>query len=304
MSMMTGSVPLLTICIPTFERYPFLKWTLDRTMKDFPNIPIVISDNASEDALFYHTENLAQITYIHQKTNIGAFANMRAALLAADTKYCVFLADDDYLVMDEVAKGIEYLEANPDVVAYYAPCQLYDEVRGQANWDAFYAASDQKFERADLLWNFIMSNHVWPEHAIYRREHLQNIMRERAYAYWAFVDLANAVKCGNVYFAKTPYYRNITAHPIGGRVKLGDRQCLTDFDIYRAGLEVLAYDLFGKYLATTPGMQRDIQRGIDQFIWVRLEVAHRLRKAQRDVSGAEEFYKRLVIARPSLLEAP
>jgi glycosyltransferase involved in cell wall biosynthesis len=286
----------LTICIPTYHREEFLQWTIAQTRRDFPDTPIIISEN--DDV--YQSFNGAHIRHIRQSHNIGAFPNMRAALLAADTKYCVFLADDDYLLPEDVAKGIEYLEANSDAVAYYAPCQLYNEVEGRAEWDAFYVAENQKFERADLLWDFLITKHVWPEHAIYRRSALDAIMQPRGYAYWCFVDLANAVKEGPVYFAKTPYYRNITNHPIGARTKLGDQQCLTDFDIYRAGLEVLAYDLFGNYFATTPGMQRKVQRGIDAFIWTRLEVAHRIRKMQGKTQEAEEFYKRLIVARPTI----
>ena len=287
----------LTICIPTFNRAEFLHWTTARTINDFPtSTRIVVSDNAADDALYHFCEKRG-ISYIAQATNIGAFPNMQAALLEADTKYCVFLADDDYLLPNEVAKGIEYLEANPDVVAYYAPCQLYDEVQGKANWDAFYVSKDEKFERADLLWNFIIERHVWPEHAIYRREHLERIMRPRAYAYWCFVDLANAVKCGPVYFASTPYYRNITHHPVGGRVKLGDQQCLTDFDSYRCGLEVLAFDLFGKLLDGNRPMHRQIKYGIDAFMWGRYEVAHRLRRMQKADAIGDEFYKRLIVSR-------
>lgn len=286
----------LTICIPTFNRPAFLAWTLERTRRDFPTTRIIVSDNASVDPTYSST---VCIELYQQDTNIGAFPNMRAALLAADTQYCVFLADDDYLLPEQVAKGIEYLNANPDVVAYFAPCQLYNEVEGKANWDAFYVAEDQKFERADLLWDFLITKHVWPEHAIYRRSALDAIMQPRGYAYWCFVDLAHACRQGPVYFAKEPYYRNITHHPVGPRAKLGDQQCLTDFDIYRAGLEVLAYDLFGAHFATHPGMQQKIQKGIDIFLWTRLEVAHRIRKAQGKILEAEEFYKRLIVARPS-----
>lgn len=288
----------LTICIPTYKRIEFLSWTMSKTLEDFPNTPKVISNNNHGDEL--GTLAWPDTRIIGQERNIGAFPNMRAALLAADTKYAVFLADDDYLLPEEVAKGIAYLDANPEVVAYYAPCQLYDEVHGKADWDAFYAATDQRFDRADLLWDFIIANHVWPEHAIYRRQHLERIMQERAYAYWCFVDLANAVRCGPVYFARTPYYRNITNHPVGRRVKLGDQQCLTDFDLYRAGLEVLAYDLFGNFFSSHQGLQRKIQKGIDVFIWTRLEVAHRLRKMQGRKLEADEFYKRLVVARPTI----
>ena len=268
----------LTICIPTFNRDPFLKWTLDRTSADFGNEQkIIVSDNGKSTL-----ELSNNVRYIRQPTNIGAFPNMRAALLAASTKYCVFLGDDDYLLPEEVQKGVDFLEANPDVIVYYAPCQLYDEVQQKANWNAFYAADDETFSTADKLWNFVMHKHVWPEHAIYRRSGLAEILTPRAGPYWCFTDLACAATRGKVHFAKTPFYRNLTGHPVGLRTKLGDQQCLTDFDSYRWGLEVLATALFRQAIASgeMPQLKQMLNDMIRQFIWGRYEVASRILTSQ------------------------
>lgn len=282
----------LSICIPTFNRAPFLEWTVAKTVQDFPEAKIIISDNHSTDATATATW---PGRYIRQATNIGAFPNMRAALLASHTKYAVYLGDDDYLLPDEVQKGIDFLEANPAVLAYYAPCQLYDEVEQKVAWDAFYPAEDETFTRADLLWNFIMHKHVWPEHAIYRRDRLEEIMQPRTQAYWCFVDLANAALRGPVHFAKTPYYRNLTGHPVGGRAKLGDQQCLTDFDSYRTGLELLAHDIFQQNLADKE-LKKSINDMIRQFMWSRYEVAARILGAQNRTVEAEVMKKRMEIS--------
>jgi glycosyltransferase involved in cell wall biosynthesis len=280
----------LTICIPTYNRDPFLKWTLDKTLADFPEAKIIISDNG-KSAL----ELPRAVRYIRQAQNIGAFSNMRAALLAASTKYCVFLGDDDYLLSDEVQRGIDYLETHPEVLVYYAPCQLYDEVKQEKNWEAFYPAADETFTQADTLWNFIVSKHVWPEHAIYRRSRLAEILTPRTGAYWCFTDLANAALRGPVHFAKTPYYRNLTGHPVGARQKLGDQQCLTDFDSYRWGLEVLAMDLFRAPMAAgnDPKLKETINGMIRQFIWARYEVAVRIYTANGRLAEADLLKKRM-----------
>ena len=268
-----------------------MQWTLNKTIADFPEAQIVISDNGKAEVEGFKGR------YIRQAKNIGAFPNMRAALLAAHTKYCVFLGDDDYLIKDEVQKGIDFLETHPEVLIYYAPCQLYDEVAQKANWEAFYVAEDQTFTRADELWNFVISKHVWPEHAIYRRRELDRILTPRSQAYWCFTDLANAALLGPVHFAKTAYYRNITNHPVGARIKLGDQQCLTDFDAYRWGLEVLACDLFRGALAsgTELTLKADINNMIRQFLWSRYEVASRIHAANGRAVEAELLRKRMEI---------
>lgn len=280
----------LTISIPTFNRDAFLQWTLDKTLADFPQTKVIVSDNGKSELKLPNG-----VRYIRQQGNIGAFPNMRAALLAASTKYCVFLGDDDYLLPAEVQKGVDFLEAHPEVLVYFAPCQLYDEVNQKANWEAFYPANDETFTSADTLWNFIIHKHVWPEHAIYRRQGLADILQPRTGAYWCFTDLANAALRGPVHFAKVSFYRNITQHPIGGRVKLGDQQCLSDFDSYRWGLEVLAGDLFRTALASgeAPTLKADLNNMIRQFIWSRYEVATRILAANGRTGEADLLRKRM-----------
>jgi glycosyltransferase involved in cell wall biosynthesis len=282
----------LTLCIPTFNRDPFLKWTLDKTIADFPEAKFIVSDNGKSQLEFP-----SSVRYLRQAQNIGAFANMRAALLAASTKYCMFLGDDDYLLPAEVQKGIDFLETHPEVLVYYAPCQLYDEINQKPNWEAFYPAEDETFTHADKLWNFVMHKHVWPEHAIYRRQGLQDILLPRCSAYWCFVDLANAAMRGPVHFAKTPYYRNLTGHPVGTRMKLGDQQCLTDFDSYRWGLEILAHSIFRQVLASgeQPDLKKTINDMIRQFIWSRYEVASRIYTANSRLADANLLKIRMEI---------
>lgn len=230
--------------------------------------------------------------YVHNETRLGAFPNLRSALLLGDAPYVCYCADDDYLMERELREGIRFLESHPAVVAYFAPCQLFDEVGQAPNWDAFYVATDETFTDAGKLWNFIIHNHVWPEHAIYRREHLKSILTPVTSAYWAFSWLATAFRAGPVHFARKPYYRNITNHPVGHRSKLGDEQCLTDFDNYRAGLECLAYDLFG---SPKPELKAKLQAMINHFINMRLGVAHKLRTLQGNAAEAQVIEKRLSV---------
>jgi glycosyltransferase involved in cell wall biosynthesis len=291
----TNLAQKLSICIPTYNRIHFLAWTVARAIKDFPDVQLIVSDDGSDDG----TDTIAApgLRYLRQSKNIGPFPNMRAVLLEAKTEYCVFLGDDDYLVPEEVQKGVDFLEAHPDVVCYYAPCQLYDEVKGEPAWEAFYPGEDKTYRDASELWNFVMQKHVWPEHAIYRRKGLEKILQPRQKAYWCFIDAANAFKEGPIHIAKTPYYRNLTNHPVGFRQKLGDQQCLTEFESYRAGLECMAYSIFHKWLNSGDHLKlkEAICNGIRQFIYLRYEVARRILQAQGRDAEANVLEQRMVI---------
>jgi len=282
---------MLSICIPSYNRYLFLQWCIVRTRKDFPNAQIIVSDNDSHDL----TSTLLKFADkdIQQNKNIGPFPNMREVLLVATTKYCMYLADDDYLLPDQVQKGIDFLNNHPDVVCYYAPCEFYDEVNKKSIVKVFYEANGQTFNIASLLWNFVIDKHVWPEHVIWRREGLEKILQPRTCAYWAFIDLANAFLAGPVHFAREPFYRSLVSHPIGERIKLGDSQCLTDFDEYRAGLELMAYELFRKVLS--PALKQSINEMIQHFIARRIEMAYRILFSQGKLDEAEPYRRRLKI---------
>ena len=282
---------MLSICIPTFERFEFLKWTVAKLKELQLHVELIVSDNDSHDDT--RCIQWCGVKYVKQLQNIGAFPNMLAAFNEAKGDYIVFCADDDYLIPEQVQAGIEFLDAHPEVVAYYAPCQLWDEVNQKAEWNAFYVANDETFTDKGKLWNFVIHNHVWPEHAVYRASAIKDIVKPRIKAYWAFVDLANAIAKGPVHFASKPYYRNLTNHPVGYRSKLGDRQCLTDFDEYRAGLENLAFDLFKDHLG--PELKVKLNAMINHFINMRLGVAHKLLSLQGKQDEALSIEKRLRI---------
>jgi len=279
---------LLTVCIPTFNRQKFLSWAIDKTVLALPESKIVVSDNAS----YPFTTVPKRVRLIRQDQNIGPFPNMRAALLAADTKYCCFLADDDYLIGDEVFRAVKYLEEHPEVVCYYAPCAVYDELAGAPVFHAFYTAMDETISDPVRLWNFVINRHVWPEHAIYRRDGLEEILAPRGPPYWCFTDLANAFAMGPVHFAQLPYYRNLTTHPLGERKKLGDAQALIEFDAYRWGLEILAHDIFADRLTDNEWKEK-VHEGIQIFMYTRIKLAHVLMERNGHDYLAQMYQKRL-----------
>ena len=258
--------------------------------RDFPQAQILVSYN-DPGAPFCDT----WIDYLYQKENIGAFANMHAALSAATRKYAVYCADDDYLLPAQVQIGIDYLERHPKCVAYCAPCQIWDEIKGTPFWNAFSVKESRSYSLSDAreLFNLIIQSHIWPEHIVYRTP-VPIFPRTRAY--WAFADLVSILEAGDIYFSNTPFYRNLLVHPVGERVQLGNVQCLTHFDEYRAGLEVLAHGLFGSQL---PYKARNkIQEMISSFICARMYVAAQLYAGSGHIEEATMLLQRISIARP------
>jgi hypothetical protein len=162
-------------------------------------------------------------------------------------------------------------------------------------WNAYLVREPRIYRRRDGmdLFNFLIAAHVWPEHMIFRTP---VPLKTRTDAYWAFVDLADILESGGIYFAAEPFYRNVLGHPLGDRVQLGNEQCLTHFDQYRAGLEVLACRLFGRNLPYSA--RHRLQEMISAFICTRLDVARRLHARNGNELQAQMLADRLAIADP------
>ena len=292
----------LSICIPTFDRAAYLLWTLHKLRGEFPEAELVVSENPNEDlerwAKYYtdgHFLGFANARMIRQSTNIGPFPNMLAALSAATGEYAVYCADDDYLLPDQIEAGIAYLDAHPECAAYCAPCEVYDEVNQKSFRNAFKVGEPKSFDKSNVmdLFNFLIMQHIWPEHIIYRTP---VPLKPRTRAYWAFADLVDILERGSIYFTDSAFYRNLVTHPVGEREQLGNIQALSYFDEYRGGLEVLAHGLFGSELPYSARHQ--LQEMIASFICTRMHTAARMYVGQGKTEEAVMLLQRLSIADP------
>lgn len=116
--------PLLAICIPTYNRAEVLQKNLSILISSIGkyDIPIYISDNASED----HTKSIVSrfqneytnIFYSANASNIGAIANFEKVLKMPDSRYRWLLGDDDTIAnTDDLDSIIQCLnEDSPDVL--------------------------------------------------------------------------------------------------------------------------------------------------------------------------------------------
>lgn len=288
----TRNPSILTVCIPSYERPKYLEYTLKKLERITLSMDVIISDDS---AMANPPKMNANERYIHQSPRLGAFPNMQWCLAQAKTKYAVYCADDDYLVEHDLRTAITYLEAHPEVSAYCAPCEIWDEVNQKTYWNAFKVKQPRTytFDEGMDLFNFIIDSHIWPEHMIYRTP---VPIKSRTRAYWAFADLVDILKAGAIYFSDTPFYRNLLVHPVGLREQLGNVQCLSFFDEYRGGLEVLAHGLFGAELPYKARFQ--IQQMIQSFICSRMHTAARLYINQGNEAEAMMLLQRLSIADP------
>jgi glycosyltransferase involved in cell wall biosynthesis len=100
MTIPAHSKPKVSIGIPTFNRGIGLMKTVESVLRqDYPNLEVIISDNASTDntnTLCHEISlNDSRIKYIRQSSNQGPTANFREVLARSSGDYFMWLGDDD-----------------------------------------------------------------------------------------------------------------------------------------------------------------------------------------------------------------
>lgn len=116
--------PLLSICIPTYNRCLSLKYCLERLLnsckelEDF--VEIIISDNASDDGTEKIVTDLVvqnkNLKYFRNDQNLGF--NFNIFLLTdkyADGEFCWLVGDDDFVDTDAVRVILSILKENLEI---------------------------------------------------------------------------------------------------------------------------------------------------------------------------------------------
>jgi glycosyltransferase involved in cell wall biosynthesis len=132
---MNSQLPLVSICIPTYNAEDFLGSMLESVLnQDYDNIEIIVSDNASEDNTWAIAETF--LVYNNLKLyrnieNIGGEANFNKCLDLANGKYVALLHSDDLYSNDMVRAQINAFEENPELSVVFSNFKFineYDEV--------------------------------------------------------------------------------------------------------------------------------------------------------------------------------
>jgi glycosyltransferase involved in cell wall biosynthesis len=116
---MNNNLPLVSICIPTFNNENYIKKCLDSiASQTYKNIEVIISDNFSTDETWKIVQkysNLNNWTCCRNKENIGAFENFNKLIRMAKGNYISIYHSDDIYDEKIVEKCVEVLNKNIDI---------------------------------------------------------------------------------------------------------------------------------------------------------------------------------------------
>jgi len=119
--------PLLSICIPTFNRVTYLRELLPRFISELsaldeqslPLIELLISNNASTDSTETYIKSLTipRLRYYRNEQNIGGDPNFLACIERATGEYVWLFGDDDILLEHGIVRLLSSLSSHhPDLL--------------------------------------------------------------------------------------------------------------------------------------------------------------------------------------------
>ena len=115
--------------VPTYRRPRLLAVALESVRAQaVPGVRVRVHDNASGDETAEVVRRFAArhpVEYVCHPENVGIAKNFAAALAAVDTRFCVFLSDDDLQLPGFLAAALDALAAHPTARAYCAPTLIY-----------------------------------------------------------------------------------------------------------------------------------------------------------------------------------
>lgn len=131
------SRPLLSICIPTYNRAAFLPTCLESIISQITDeelhksIEVVIADNASTD----NTENVVKeylekypyIVYFRNERNLGFDRSFERLIEKSSGKYCLSIGDDDAFFEDTLKYIVDTIKTT-DVPFFNLNCWGYDNL--------------------------------------------------------------------------------------------------------------------------------------------------------------------------------
>ena len=121
--MSSASLPLVSVCIPTYNDARFLPQTLASVVaQSYPHIEIVVGDDASTDDTGRVVAQFpdARIRYHRNERNLGQFKNVNACIERSSGEVVAVYHSDDVYDATIVEEEVAFLRANPEAGAVFA----------------------------------------------------------------------------------------------------------------------------------------------------------------------------------------
>jgi glycosyltransferase involved in cell wall biosynthesis len=128
--------PKVSVFMLTYNHERFVRQALDAVLaQDYPEIEIVVSDDASTDATQlilreYGCRWPDRFRLLLGATNVGIVANSNRALAACTGEYIAWTAGDDLMLPGKLRRQVEFMERHAGCVLSYHDLEVFDSETG------------------------------------------------------------------------------------------------------------------------------------------------------------------------------
>jgi glycosyltransferase involved in cell wall biosynthesis len=190
-------LPMVSICIPTYNRLDLLKLALDSCFSQtFSNYEIVITDNSDNEETRRYVESLNRpnIRYFKNKKNIGPVENFALSVSLGAGIFIKPLMDDDVLMPTALEEMVNMMQAHPTAGVVMAPLNVINLKGEKISYRAYlikkikllykYRKGNQLIPRKIILTDFLTKQYPCcvPTGLMYRKDGQDTV---------AFYDLTN-----------------------------------------------------------------------------------------------------------------
>jgi len=273
----------ISICIPTFGRSRLIEKTLtclvEPIQKSQKKFEVVITDNSLDDKTELVVEkfkDLLNINYLRHYENIGGGPNLASAYGLATGRFCLYLADDDQLILEKVVEICEFMDLHRSVNVVFAPwvCLSPSGSSMQFYHQTENIVSVNRGQYLNLLF-FLLKTQALPEIFIFRRQNINLLEIESKAGQHYLLQAANFVKQSEIVFWSEPFYLQTIHNPTNaGDLQAGHVQAMDFWDQYRGGLEII---LAQAGLPADEQAKIDFLQAIDIFVAQRILIAINMR---------------------------
>jgi glycosyltransferase involved in cell wall biosynthesis len=126
-----SKTPLVSIGVPVYNEERYIDLTIDSLLsQNYPNLEIIISDNASTDSTSEicqaRSKSDSRVRYFRSEQNEGAVNNFNTAFRWATGKYFMWAGAHDLWDPTFISKAVTLLEAEPTVILVYPQTMVID----------------------------------------------------------------------------------------------------------------------------------------------------------------------------------
>jgi glycosyltransferase involved in cell wall biosynthesis len=176
----SAKLPLVTVGIPTYNRYPLLQRCIEHIRaQDYTNLEILISDNTAgqpvPDWIIALQSVDPRIRYVRQPQNIGMVPNEEFVRTRARGEYVCVAHDDDEFPPDHVRRLMEVLREDVGCVLAGPVCERRFEGNPWHEYERYDSKGQSRSERMTHLAVCALEDPWRTEHlfyGVYRRDAL------------------------------------------------------------------------------------------------------------------------------------